>query len=167
MRSAQNPANRGIFGEMARLVEQLPHYQESEILILLKGHLLIEELLRSYIDRTLPNPAAFQHKQFLFAKVLMVCRSLTPPKIKSWTFDAAKKLNEVRNEAAHELDAFELQRKLEAFIDVVEKHSKNSVFPPMARGETRLSMAITDLYSELARVLRSEESSHIFARGDL
>lgn len=157
MRSARNAANRGVFGDMARLVEHLPHYQDSAILILLKGHLLVEELLRGYIDRKLPNPAAFVHKHFLFAKVLMLCRSLTSPKVKSWAFDAAKKLNDVRNEVAHELDPTELQGKLEAFTTLVEQHSKGSV-SPKDRGEARLYMAITDLYDELSSVLRTKES---------
>ena len=35
----------------------------------------------------------------------MLCRALSSPRIKSWPFDAAKKLNDVRNEIAHELEA--------------------------------------------------------------
>lgn len=104
MRSAQNSGSRGMFGDMASLLKHLPHYQEPTALILHRGHLLVEELLRGYIDRKLPNPSAFKHDQFLFAKVLMLCRALTPPKVESWAFDAAKKLNDVRNEVAHELD---------------------------------------------------------------
>ena len=149
-----------MFGDMASLLNHLPHYQEPAELILLKGHLLIEELLRGYIDRKLPNPSAFKHDQFLFAKVLMICRALTPPKASSWAFDAAKKLNDVRNKVAHELDSPEVQGELEKFISLVEQHSKNSVFPPKERGEARLYMAITDLHNELAHVLRAKEGSH-------
>lgn len=158
MRSARIADNRGVFGDMARLVEHLPHYQDSAILILLKGHLLVEEMLRGYIDRKLSNPAAFKHEQFLFAKVLMFSRSLTSPKVKSWTFDAAEKLNTVRNEAAHELDPTKLRTKLEAFTSFVEQHSRDSVFPPKDRSEARLYMAVTDLYNELSRVLHAKES---------
>ena len=98
-----------MFGDMASLVKHLPHYEEPATLILLKGHLLVEELLRGYIDGKLPNPSAFKHDQFLFAKVLMLCRALTPLKVKSWAFDAAKMLNDVRNEVAHELEAPDIQ----------------------------------------------------------
>lgn len=157
MRNAHNSSSRGVFGDMASLLEHLPHYQEPAALILLKGHLLIEELLRGYIDRKLPNAAEFKHEQFLFAKVLMLCRALTPPKVKSWAFDAAKKLNEARNEVAHELDSPEAKTKLESFISIVEQHAKNSVFPPKERNEARLYMAITDLHSELVHVLRATE----------
>ena len=141
---------------MASLLKHLPHYQEPTALILLKGHLLIEELLRGYIDRKLPNPAAFKHDQFLFAKVLMLCRALTPSKVRSWAFDAAKKLNDARNEVAHELDSPEMQSKLESFIGLVEQHAKDSVFPPKERNEARLYMAISDLHTELSHVLRAE-----------
>ncbi|MDX8400661.1 MAG: hypothetical protein R8K20_10510 [Gallionellaceae bacterium] len=156
MHSAHNSGTRGMFGDMASLLKHLPHYEEHTTLIVLKGHLLVEELLRGYIDRKMPNPAAFKHDQFLFAKVLMLCRGLTPPKVNSWAFDAAKKLNEVRNEVAHELDSPEVQSKLESFISLVEQHAKDSVFPPKERNEARLYMAITDLHNELAHVLRAE-----------
>jgi len=158
MRSARNAGSRGVFGDMASLVKHLPHYQEPATLILLKGHLLVEELLRGYIDRKLPNPSAFKHDQFLFAKVLMLCRALSPPKMKSWAFDAAKKLNDVRNEIAHELESEDLQGKLEKFVKLVEQHSKGSVFPPEERGEARLYMAISDLHNELIRVLHGKET---------
>lgn len=149
--------SRGVFGDMASLIKNLPHHQESTALILLKGHLLVEELLRGYIDRKLPNPSAFKHDQFLFAKLLMLCRALTSPKIKSWAFDAAKKLNDVRNKVAHELDSPKLKNMLESFISLVEPHAKDSVFPPQERGEARLYMAISDLHSELLRVLNAKE----------
>lgn len=157
MRSANNSGFRGVFGDMASLLKHLPHYQEPTALILLNGHLLVEELLRGYIDRKLPNPVEFKHDQFLFAKVLMLCRALTPPKVKSWAFDAAKKLNEVRNEVAHELDSPVVSSKLESFIGLVEQHAKDSVFPPKERDEVRLYLAITDLHNELVHVLRARD----------
>lgn len=158
MRTAKEAASRGVFGDLASLVKHLPHYSEPATLILLKGHLLVEELLRGYVDRRLPNPAAFKHDQFLFAKILMLCRCLTPPSTKSWAFDAAKKLNDVRNEVAHELEAPGLDVKIESFVSLVEQHAKDSVFPPKDRGPARLYMAITDLHSELVRVLRPREA---------
>ena len=154
MRSARNAGNRGVFGDMARMLEHLPHHQDSAVLILLKGHLLVEELLRGYIDRTLSNPSAFDHRQFTFARILMLCRAQTPSAATSWGFDAAKKLNDVRNEIAHELDATELQAKLEAFVSLVEQHATDSVFPPKERGDSRIYMGISDLYNELSRALR-------------
>ncbi len=158
MRNARDAASRGIFGDMASLLRHLPHYHESATLILLKGHLLVEELLRGYIDRQLPNSLAFKHDQFPFAKVLMLCRALTPPKIKSWAFDAAKKLNDVRNEVAHEFESAELEAKVESFVQFVEQHAKDSIFPPKERGEARLYMAVSDLHNELVRVLRAKET---------
>jgi hypothetical protein len=156
MRSARNVGSRGIFGDMASLIKHLPHYQEPSTLIILKGHLLVEELLRGYIDRKLPNPTAFKHDQFLFAKVLMLCRSLSSKKMKSWSFDAAKILNDLRNKISHELEPEDLQGTLEKFVNVVEQHSKATVFSANKRKETRLYMAISNLHNELIRVLHEK-----------
>jgi hypothetical protein len=158
MRSVRNAGSRGVFGDMASLIKHLPHYQEPATLILLKGHLLVEELLRGYIDRKLSNPSAFKHDQFRFAKVLMLCRALSPQKMKSWPFDAAKMLNDIRNEIAHELESEDLQGKLGKFVNLVEQNSKGSVFPPEERREARLYMAISDLHNELIRVLHGKET---------
>lgn len=157
MRSIGNATERGAFGDFARLLEHLPDYHEPAILILLKGHLLIEELLRTYIEQSVPNPSAIRQDDLLFAKCLMLCRAFTPPDKNFWAFDAAEQLNSVRNEIAHELTSDKLQKKLETFIGIVEAHSTDSVFPPRERGETRLHMAISDLYHELSNLLRRRE----------
>jgi hypothetical protein len=156
MRSAQHAGSRGVFGDMASLVKHLPHYQAPATLILLKGHLLVEELLRGNIDRRLPNPSSFEHNRFSFAQALILCRALASPKLKSWGFDAAEKLNNVRNEVAHELESSDLKRKLEIFVELVEQNSKGSVFPTKERGESRLYVAIADLHNELIRVFHGK-----------
>ncbi len=122
--------------------------------MLLKGHLLIEELLRTYIEQSVPNPRELRQRDLTFAKCLMLCRAFTPPDKDSWAFDAAKQLDSVRNEIAHELTSDKLQKKLETFIGIVEPNSTHSVFPPRKRGEARLHLAISDLYHELSNLLR-------------
>lgn len=153
MRSIGNATERGTFGDFARLLEHLPDYHEPTILMLLKGHLLIEELLRTYIERSVPNPRELRQRDLTFAKCLMLSRAFTAPEKESWTFDAAKQLDSVRNEIAHELTSDKLQKKLETFIGIVECHSTDSVFPPLERGEARLHMAISELYHELSNLL--------------
>jgi len=87
----------------------------------------------------------------------MLCRALSPPEIKSWAFDAASKLNDARNEIAHELEPKDPQAKLEDFVKLVELQSKGSVFPPEERNEARLYMAVADLHNELIRALHGTE----------
>ena len=156
MNSSNDAGSRGAFGDMANLVKHLPNYHEPRTLILLRGHLLVEEQLRGYVDRKLTNPRKFKHKWFSFAKILMLCSALTSPSVKSWAFDAADKLNGARNEIAHELESTKLDSKIEIFVGAVEQHANNSVFPPKGRGEARLYMAVVDLYDELIRVLHAD-----------
>ena len=157
MRSARNTGFCGVFGDMASLVKHLPHYQEPATLILLKGHLLVEELLRGYIDRKLPNPSAFKHEHFSFAKALMLCRALSPPEIMSWAFDAASKLNDARNQIAHELEPDAHHAMFENFFNLPEPHTKAPVPPPEGHNEARLYMAVADLHNELISILHETE----------
>jgi len=63
-------------------------------------------------------------------------------------------MNSIRQRRKQSFRASELQ----SFINIVEQHAKNSVFPPKERNEARLYMAITDLHSELVHVLRATKS---------
>lgn len=156
MSNTLNLGSRSVFCDITSLPKRLPHYQEPVALILLKGHSLIEELLRGYINDKLPNHAVFKHGQFPFSKVLMLCAALTPPMAESWGFEAAIKLNRARNVIVHKFDSSKLLSELEYFTSFVEQFAKDSVFPPKERNEARLCMAITDLHEELTNVFRDK-----------
>lgn len=154
--NTQNPDSRSVSCGITCLPRRLLHYQEPAALVLLKGHSLVEELLRGYVNHKLPNNAVFKHDQFPFSKILMLCAALTPPMTESWGFEAAIKLNRARNVIVHKFDSSKLLSELEHFISFVEQFAKNSVFPPKERNEARLCMAITDLHEELTNVFRNK-----------
>jgi hypothetical protein len=156
MSITHNIGSRRVFCDITSLPKRLPHYQEPSALILLRGHSLIEELLRGYLNDKLPNHAVFKHDQFPFSKVLMLCAALTPPAAESWGFEAAIKLNRAQNVIFHKFDSSKLLGELERFISFVEQFAKDSVFPPKERNEARLCMAIIDLHKELTNVFRNK-----------
>jgi hypothetical protein len=146
----------GFIADWLRLIEHLPNYRESDVLVLLKGHLLIEELLRSYINRKFPNPKAFDHEQFTFAQCLTVCEAATAEATNSWVFEAARKLNRLRNDVAHNLEPQKLSNHLLDFVSWVEAHESNPVGPPSERGQARMYMAITELFHSLSALLHNK-----------
>lgn len=150
--SIQNTDSFEMFGSMRDFLEHMPDYQESAELLVLRGHLLIEKILRYYIDHMLTNPGEFKHENFNFDKALILCRALTPSEVNTWVFEAAKKLNIARNEIAHGLDLQKSENKIKQFINFVEKQPIDFVVPPKERNETRLYLAISDLHHELLNV---------------
>lgn len=140
----------GIFGDFARLLEQLPHYAEREELIILKGHLLVEELLRAYVDTRLPNASAFHHRQFSFCRCVMIAKALTVPSNASWVFEGATKLNSLRNDIAHNLDPNEYSTHMADFLSWIEGHEADPTVRVSERGEARLYLAVTHLFHSLS-----------------
>lgn len=155
-----NTQNSDLFSIPSSMIDfcvHMPNYQESAELLMLKGHLLIEKVLRFYIDRILTNPSKFKHEDFSFGKVLVICQALTSIEVNTWVFEAAEKLNIARNEIAHGLNLQKSEKKINDFISFVEKQAINSVVPPEERNETRLYLAISDLHQELLYVVHNSK----------
>lgn len=88
---------------------------------LLKAHLLFEELLRSYVSRMLPHPAALAGARLTFVQILAIARaSSTHAKPDHWMWKAIGDLNKLRNLLSHEARPAALDEKLNDYIAYVE-----------------------------------------------
>ena len=92
----------------------------------LKGHLLVEELVRETLVAHLRHPEALSgqkgaslscHQAICLAEAI-----LRDDKLEAWTWDAMKKLNTLRNRLAHKLTGVELEKEVEAFTSYVISH---------------------------------------------
>jgi len=85
----------------------------------LKGHLLIEELVRELVDARLADPKALEGESgtsFNCHQMICLAEALTSnAKELPWTWKATKKLNAMRNKLAHRLDYAMLQKDVDAF----------------------------------------------------
>jgi hypothetical protein len=82
----------------------------------LKGHLLVEELLREILEMQLPTPLALKGNKgasFDCHQVICLVEAITPQSQNvPWIWIAAKKLNNIRNDLAHQLSPAGLQHKI-------------------------------------------------------
>jgi hypothetical protein len=106
-----------------RFVEHMPPTENTE-LTLLKGHLLIEEVLTKLIERFTKNPKYLLDAKLNFAQKVYLARSLHGLDGNEWIWGALKKLNNARNKLAHGLDPELISRMLEEFTKVVESSDK-------------------------------------------
>lgn len=92
----------------------------------LKGHLLVEELVRSTLASHLRCPEALIgpkgaslscHQAICLTEAL-----LRDEAIEAWTWDAMRKLNALRNRLAHKLTGVDLEREIEEFTAFVLSH---------------------------------------------
>jgi hypothetical protein len=89
----------------------------------LKAHLLIEEILNSFLERKLNHPEALKGARLSFAQKLSIVRSLARSQPDHWAFQAVEKINAIRNSLAHERQPKDLAKKIRDYIEIVTKNT--------------------------------------------
>ena len=112
--------NSDIHENHALLFEHLPDDCADPVLLILKGHLLIERMVRRYIHRELSNPEAFRGNSLSAAQCIMIAEALGPHsenRARLWSL--VRELNAIRNRLAHNLD-IDAEKRLESFVAEVD-----------------------------------------------
>jgi hypothetical protein len=90
---------------------------EDPLLVVLKGHLLIEAELVDICARRLKNPQALEKDRLQFnTRLNLVCALLEPDRLPESVVVALRDLNQLRNSLAHKLEPPDFDNKLEQFF---------------------------------------------------
>ena len=89
-------------------------------LIILKGHLLAEEIINELLFCLLKTPTALEKTKLNFNTKLCFIRSLIPKNSLCHAFDAVEKLNTLRNKLAHHLEPVDLDNLINSFLRTLE-----------------------------------------------
>jgi hypothetical protein len=90
--------------------------RSNRTLIVLKGHLLMEELVNEFLVNLLPNPAALDLSKLNLSTRLRLVRAHLPNGAFNELFDAAEKLNTLRNKLAHHLEHPQIETHTKNFL---------------------------------------------------
>lgn len=109
------------------------HFNSSmdDITLTLKCHLLLEEMLRDFCSKIVPQPQYLADSRLTFAQVLDLSRALYPTEVKlgflAELWPVAEKINRVRNMMAHSLDpdAVKLEAHKLAIMGIIRSRFKN------------------------------------------
>ncbi len=102
------------------LADHLPKDDADPVLIILKGHLLIERLVRKFILSRLPNPDAFDKIQFTAAHCITIGESMClKNKEPAWLWAQVRELNSIRNKLAHNLDYSGVEPRVNNFVATI------------------------------------------------
>lgn len=102
-----------------KFLSVLPHGQDTE-LVLLKGHILIEEQIRSLADRRLRNSAALYevNTRLDCHQAIQLAKAFFPPGHQPELWEAVAKLNKMRNDIAHNiLPCGSLNDRISAWVE--------------------------------------------------
>jgi hypothetical protein len=136
-----------------RFLKLLPHGKDS-VLVVLKGHLLIEELLRRVVAERVKKPEALEAAEFECRHVIALAEALCAKEIESWMWTAIVKVNELRNKIAHNLEPPSHKDRMAHIISLVRE---NSVFAEDGFGTgdkaVQFEFALWVLYANLIALL--------------
>jgi len=110
-----------LYEDLKRFSQFMPYEGDNDLLIL-KGHLLVEELLSELIKHFLSknNPLSIKlEKNMMFAQKLNLCWALIGDKIDNQQWGNLKKLNLLRNSMSHSLEPKNFIGKIEVFTTAV------------------------------------------------
>jgi len=113
-----------IIERLSRFIKLMPS-EGGEDLIVLKGHLLIEEVMSEIIDYHLDqsNPLNINLDNIMFSQKLNLCWALVGDKLDTKVWIYLKKLNSIRNSMAHSLEPNNMSRKINDFIENVIEYA--------------------------------------------
>lgn len=105
------------------LTEHLPQEGADQTLIILKGQLLLERLVRQFVRSRLPNKRAFHDDSFRFSQCIEIGESMClPNKETEWMWRQIKDLSSIRNELAHNLIYANADARVKSFVAAVANY---------------------------------------------
>jgi hypothetical protein len=161
MSSAPNlsPAARE---QLKRLLGFLRPAEGDPTYLVLKAHLLAEEVLYIYVESRAHRPGPISAARLSFAQLLALCRAFHPHSSEDWwVWSALQKLNSLRNTLAHNLEPQDLQDRIVELslfvadsIGATKDSEIGAAYESLARGGTHpFVLALVALHATVCATL--------------
>lgn len=105
------------FDELLARVQAVFGTVDDTVVVVLKGHLLVEEMLDAIIGTFVFHSDYLKAANLRFAQKLQIARSMSLDEHDNGMWEIAIRLNSLRNELAHALNSEKRQQKTQALID--------------------------------------------------
>lgn len=114
-------------------------------MIILKGHLLVEQEMNDILDDNLTESKALLDARMTFSHRLAVIKSIYGSFNRSkFPYTQIKKLNALRNQLVHNIEPKDLEKNIVAFVQEIEDRESKVKFSKM-KLENRLKRSIAYL----------------------
>jgi hypothetical protein len=113
---------------------------DDQVLLILYGHLLVEERLRDIVSQVSREPQELQAARLTFNQVMFLCRAIIGRQDEpAWEF--IRRLNEARNRIVHRLDPGDLDELLVSVITKLRADYADHLGSPSERFRTAVMYA--------------------------
>jgi hypothetical protein len=102
--------------DLNRFISHLPLDSTDNVTVVLKGHLLVEELLKEYVSLQFKKPEMLKDARLTFHQILCIARASSNDASSEKLWLSIEKLNGLRNKLAHSLEPKDLEIKIEEFV---------------------------------------------------
>lgn len=118
---------------------------------LLKGHLLIEEVMYDLLKNKMIRPKSLDKARLTFSQLIILVEGLYYEKEleNPWLYRATEKLNKIRNKLAHNAEPKNISDEIEVFSDYVVNNLATDGFEP----KDKLLYALGSIHLNFASIL--------------
>tara|TARA_B100000749_G_C18381407_1_gene446178 strand:+ start:525 stop:1061 length:537 start_codon:yes stop_codon:yes gene_type:complete len=128
---------------------------EDETVIVLKGHLLLEDLMREFCASKMVHEDALNDANLSFKQALQLAKALHLRHPEKWVWAGIEKVNNLRNKLAHNLEPKDYEKKRQELIQLVKGEVfDDSIYQSFNEIHQQLAVTIFILYSTLSANLR-------------
>lgn len=139
----------------------LPRGEDVSLLIL-KLHLLVEEQVRTFVDERLPNRVALEEARLECHQAICLAEALSAEDIHPSVWEAARKLNSLRNHVAHNLEpkgAIDRMNNICSLIGLPHDVLKIDGSSPEQAAVENFSFAVSMLYNEISLFVKRKPAA--------
>ena len=148
--------------QLKRLLGFLRPAEGDPTYLVLKAHLLAEEVLYLYVKGRAYRPGPISAARLSFSQLLALCRAFHPYSSEDWwAWSALQKLNSLRNTLAHNLEPKDLQDRIVEFslfvadsIGATKDSEIGAEYENLAKGGTHpFVLALVALHTAVCTML--------------
>lgn len=146
------PVDEHAIDAFRRFYTLLPRSTDAA-LVILKIHLLIEEQIRAYVEERVASSASLKQADLTCHQAIWLAEALCKDDIRPNVWEAARKLNELRNKIAHNLEPAGVLERMSNFCTLIgfSPQMRSATAPsPVPSPLEDFEFAASMLYNEIA-----------------
>jgi hypothetical protein len=137
---------------LSRFAKHLPAEEDLPIeLVVLRGHLLVEEELREVVRAKFLEPRAYDLRETKYSTLLRLAHAVYGDAIPEWKWRVAHEVNVLRNLLAHHLEDETVEPRIERVLSLYRANDKDFAFVENTN-LSRLAYCFSDLHTALLRL---------------
>lgn len=149
-------SNNDSLGDFAKFWTHLPFTSQDETSIVLKGHLLVEDLMREFCASKMAKEGELEKARLSFSQITSLTKALQPYEALPWVWTAVDKINTLRNRLAHRLTPIDYQKLRSDFITFIQREANAApgLFEAFSKNHEQIAVAIFVAHTALSVNLR-------------